>query len=172
AIDAATAAGDPAAALPAVEAALAAYPDEVSLAVWVAILAGLAGQNDRAVDAAADAEALAGGDLEVLWLLYSDHHARLDDAATSLDYAQRVIARNPANAEGWYHQGRAAALMGDRQLALRSLERTSDLAADTSPALAVNARFLLADLMRQPPLPLDLGMTETLTLTLPATPLP
>jgi len=152
AIDQATAGGDPSTALAAAEAAFAAYPDQGALAAWIAVLATVAGDDERAAAADATARTLYADDPNELALTYSDHYARIGDAAASLSYAQEVLARDPENALAWYHQGRAAMLLGDRALALESLERVSTLAADSSPELVVNARMLYAELLRQPDL--------------------
>jgi tetratricopeptide (TPR) repeat protein len=170
-VDKAVAAGDVTAALIAAEEAFAGFPDQANLAVWVAILANEAGEGERAADAENAAAAIYGDDVESLWLVFADHHARIGNFEASIDYAQRTIARNPENATAWYHQGRAAAQLGDRALALESLDQASRLAEETSPELAVNARLLLADLMRQPDFGVPVALTATigLTTTQPAT---
>lgn len=170
AIDAAVSAGDATSALAAVETTYAEFPQEATLAVWVSVLARLAGDEERADAAAREAEALLGADSELLLLTFSDHYARIDDAATSLAWAQRVLALYPESAQGWYHQGRAAEMLHDRALALTSLERAAALAEADSPELAVNARMLYAQLLQQPDLSGVVPLTATGTLTVTPAP--
>ncbi len=165
AIDAAVEAGDATAALPEIEAAFANFPQEGALAVWVAVLARLAGDEERAAEADAAADALFGEDRELLLLTYSDHYARIGDPTTSLDFARRVIELNPESAQAWYHQGRAAEMLQNRALALSSLDRAATLADADSPELAVNARFLYAQLLQQPDFAAGVPLTATQTLT-------
>lgn len=143
-------AGDLPAALASAEESFAANPAAAELALWVAVLAQETGDDARAEEARSLGLDLLEGNRVRYLLLMSEQQARIGNAEAALESARQALDLEPENPEATFAMGRAAMMAGDREAALEYLDKTYQLAIDTNPQLAVSARVLYGDLLRQP----------------------
>jgi hypothetical protein len=152
AIERAVDAQDWPAALHAVEQADPLVRDDPEVLLWEAVIAERMGNDARsaaALDAAA--AALEGERVRLLSTLAVDR-VRAGDVEGARAAAQEATALDAQSAQAWYVLGIVEATAGDVLTALDALEQAQALAGEDQPEVAVNARMLMADLMRRPPL--------------------
>lgn len=159
--------GDWDAALEAAETALAAWPDDPELAIWVGVLATHTGDEARSAEALAAARSLLSDTPSRYWLLLSSAYQDAGSAEDGMAAADEALALAPDDPEANFIKGKAAMLLGDRAMALEYLDRTYTLASDANPALAVNARVLWSEMIQTAPMLPD---DATAPPTLPASP--
>ena len=159
--------GDWDAALEAAETALAAWPDDAELAIWVGVLAEHTGDEARSAAALDSARSLLADTPGRYWLLLSSAYQDAGDAEKGMAAADEALALASDDPEANFMKGKAAMLLGDRATALDYLDRTYTLAADANPALAVNARVLWSEMLQSAPM---LPENATAPATLPASP--
>ncbi len=144
------------------EEGFAAWPDEPEMAMWAAVLADHDGDEARADAAFAVALNALDGDALRFWLLQSEVRQSIGDAAGGLAAADEALALAPESAEAHFFKGKAAVMADDRETALAELDRAYQLAGETNPQLAINARVLWGELMQQGPAPqLTPGLTPS-----------
>lgn len=153
AIEARVAENDRAGALQVAEDAWAQWPDEAELATWVGVLAEKNNDLARSSQAFVDVKRLTAAEPVRYWLLRSDTYARAFDSAQAVAAAQEAIKLAPDNPEATFAVGRTAEAAGDRATALEYLDKTYQLALESNPQLALNARVLWGTLIQQPEFP-------------------
>ncbi len=142
------------------ETAYAQLPDEPELAAWVGVLAEKTGDLPRSAQAFVDVKRLTAAEPARYWLLRSELFARAGDSEQALESAQAALRLGPDNPEATFAVGRTAAGTGDRAMALEYLDKTYQLAQESNPQLALNARVLWGTLIQQIEFP-----TPDMTLT-------
>lgn len=142
------------------ETAYAQWPDDSELAAWVGVLAEKNGDRPRSAQAFVDVKRLTAAEPARYWLLRSEIFARVGDSATAFESAQAALRLGPENPEATFAVGRTAAEAGDRAMALEYLDKTFQLAEESNPQLALNARVLWGTLIQQPDIPTP-DMTTT-----------
>lgn len=152
-IDQAVAQEDWAGALQIAEAAYTQWPDEAELATWVGVLSEKTGDLARASQAFVDVKRLTAAEPVRYWLLRSDIYARIANYDQALAAAHAALALAPDNPEATFALGRTASAAGDRATALEYLDKTYQLAQESNPQLALNARVLWGTLVQQPDFP-------------------
>ncbi len=156
-IDARIAQEDWTGALQVAEDAYAQWPDDAELATWVGALAEKNDDAARAATAFADAQRLTQADPIRYWILRSDTFARTMDFEQAVASAQAALAIAPENPEATFAVGRTAEAIGDRDTALEYLNKTYELAVESNPQLALNARVLWGTLVQQIEMPTPTG---------------
>jgi tetratricopeptide (TPR) repeat protein len=144
-------------ALQVAEDAYSQWPDDLELAAWVAVLAEKNDDPERATAAFADLQRLTQAEPLRYWLLRSDIYGRTGDYEQAFAAAQEALHLAPENPEATFAVGRTAEAMGDRATALEYLDKTYQLAEESNPQLALNARVLWGSLVQQIELPTPAG---------------
>lgn len=140
------------AALLAVEQADPTVRNDPEILLWEAVVAERTGDGARAAAALeAAAAALPEEQGRMLATLAMDR-VRAGDVEGARAAVQEATALDAQSAQAWYVLGIVEATAGDTPTALDALDRAQALAGEDQPEVAVNARMLMADLMRRPPL--------------------
>ena len=156
-IDARIAQEDWTGALQVAEDAYTQWPDDAELATWVGALAEKNDDAARAATAFADVQRLTQADPIRYWILRSDTFARTMEFEQAVAAAQEALAIAPENPEATFAMGRTAEAIGDRDTALEYLNKTYELAVESNPQLALNARVLWGTLVQQIEMPTPTG---------------
>ena len=133
------------------------WPDEPELAAWVAVLAEKNNDPVRAAAAFADVQRLTQSEPIRYWLLRSEIYSRALESTQAFAAAQEALRMAPENPEATFAVGRTAVALGDRAMALEYLDKTYQLAQESNPQLALNARVLWGTLVQQIELPTPAG---------------
>jgi len=165
-IERAVDAGDWNAALQTAEEAIAGSSDP-DLILFAAAVAEQAGAEERAAELREQARALLPENPLGYWVTLGNRRLRVFNADKAQEAAEEALALAPDDPEVALLLGRIAIERGDRAVALSELDRAYNLALESSPQLAVSARVMYADLMRQIELP-QLDATTQPTDTTPA----
>lgn len=166
-IERAVEAGDWPAAQQTAEAAIANTSDP-DLILFAAAVAEQAGDETRAAELRSEAQTTLADNPLLYWIALGNRRLRVYNAAGAHEAAEEAFKLAPDDAEVALLLGRIAIEQGDRETALAELDRAYTLAMDTSPQLAVSARVMYAELMRQMELPqLNASTQPTSTATTP-----
>lgn len=158
-------AGDWEAALQTAEAAIANNSDP-ELILFAAAVAEQAGKEARAAELREQAKTLLADNPLSYWITLGNRRLRVFNADAAQEAAEEALALAPNDAEVALLLGRIAIERGDRAVALVELDRAYNLAIDTSPQLAVSARVMYADVLRQLEMP-EIDATTPQTTTAP-----
>lgn len=131
------------------------------LVLFAAAVAEKAGEEARAEELREEARTLLSNNPLLYWIGLGNRRLRVYNAEGAEEAAQEALALAPDDAEVALLLGRVALENGDRATALSEFDRAYTLAVDTQPQLAVSARVLYADLLRQIELPSTDMETET-----------
>lgn len=171
-------------ALAVVQEALKSNPD-VELVLWAAVLAERTGDETLAQQYKEQAQTALQATPAAFWISLGNKRLRAYDSEGASAAAQEALKILPEDGESLLLAGRAALTLGDRQAALDYLDRAYLAAGEENPQLAVSARVLYGELLRQIELPgesmkstdttsitatLTLTATSTITTTSPITP--
>lgn len=118
--------------------------------IWEAVIAERMGDDARAA-AALDAAAAAADDRGRLLTTLAMNRLRAGDVDNARAVAREAVELAPEDAAAWYVMGIVEVQAGNTDDALLHLQRASDYAGQENPEIAVNARMLMADLLRRPP---------------------
>jgi tetratricopeptide (TPR) repeat protein len=139
-------------ALQAVEQADPTVRDDPEVLLWEAVIAERTGDDARAAAARDAASAALPEDQVRILSTLAMNRVRAGDVEGARAAAQEATALDAQSAQAWYVLGLVEATAGDVQAALGALERAQQFAGEEQPEVAVNARMLMADLIRRPPI--------------------
>lgn len=140
--------------------------DDVEFVLWAAVLAERAGDEALAQQYRDQAQASMQTNPAAFWIALGNNRLRAYDNEGAMAAAQEALTILPEDGESLLLAGRAAMLNGDRMEALDYLDRAYLAAGESNPQLAVSARVLYGELLRQLEMPESMQeITGTTTLT-------
>jgi tetratricopeptide (TPR) repeat protein len=143
-------AGDFEQALSETEAGLAIDPNNASLLILKGVLLENLDRSQEAIQFFARAEDLLP-DRKGFLISRAQAYYQAKNYAASLSDAQELIARFPDTGYGYFFQGLAQNELGDKQAAIESIDRASQVALEAGEnELAGLARIILSDIMATP----------------------
>lgn len=140
--------------------------DDIELLIWAAVLAERTGDETLAQEYRDQALARLPDNPVGFWISVGNKRLRAYDSEGAAAAAQEALALLPEDGESLLLAGRAAMTLNDRAAALDYLDRAYLAAGDDNPQLAVSARVLYGELLRQIELPDNTeSITGTTTIT-------
>lgn len=153
--------------------------NDVEVVLWAAVLAERTGDEALAQQYKDQAQAALQATPAAFWISLGNKRLRAYDSEGAAAAAQEALKLLPEDGESLLLAGRAAMTLGERQAALDYLDRAYLAAGDSNPQLAVSARVLYGELLRQIEMPemseeitgtTELSGTSLITATSPVTP--
>jgi tetratricopeptide (TPR) repeat protein len=147
--------GDYAAALIAMERAVAARPEDATLQIMLGVLAEHAGDQATAAQAWSTARTLLQGKEDIFLAERGLAYGQLNQLDRSVQDELAAIALTPNLARAHLYLGAAYEAQGKTTEALAAYTRAGELAGDADPELTVLARTRIGALLQQAPPPID-----------------
>ena len=135
---------------------------DAELLIWEGVIRGKLGQDERAMEALAEAKSLVpAGQLVAYWWSLGSVQLSVGDVDNARSAGFEAIELDGSDPQGYFLLASVAEVIGDTVCAVDLFEETFQLAADSNPQLAVIARVRMGNLLQRPAnLPL-LGDAET-----------
>lgn len=135
---------------------------DAELLIWEGVIRGKLGQDERAMEALAQAKSLVpAGQLVAYWWSLGSVQLSVGDVDNARSAGFEAIELDGSDPQGYFLLASVAEVIGDTVCAVDLFEETFQLAADSNPQLAVIARVRMGNLLQRPAnLPL-LGDAET-----------
>jgi len=125
-------------------------PDNPELIIWNAVLNERLGKDDAAKTAMAEAQTALSATPALYWVTLGNTRMRVGDLEGAKTAGEQGLKVDPNEPQVYFLLGSVAESAGDNASAINYFEKTSDLAGDENPQLAVIARVRMGQLLQSP----------------------